>query len=857
MIGEPAVAHPYRLPRTVIPSRYDLTLEPDLGAGTFTGTVAIELGLRRAVSEIVLNAVELDVGDAHLLHAGARIDPAGVEHEPRAERVIVRLASPIPAGCYTLALSFRGILSDRLTGLYRARFHGPDGAERTILATQLQATNARRVFPCFDEPSFKAPFRVTLVVADGLPCVSNGEVVAELALPNGKRAVRFAETMPLAPYLVAVAAGPFEATEPLDAGGVSLRTLHVPGKAHLTAFAQSLGAFALRYFTERYGIPYPGDKLDQVAIPDFAAAGMENAGCITYREAVLLIDPQSAPRAELVRSADVIAHEIAHLWFGDLVTLEWWNALWLNEAFATFMGLGCVDAYEPAWERWTQFALDRTKALETDALESTRTLEYPVESPQQAIGMLDVLTYLKGASLLRMLERFVGTEPFFAAVTSYLQEYAHGNATGDDLWDAIERVAGRPVRAMMRSWVFQSGYPVVTAALDEQRTTLRLAQRRFRFADADHGDEPLFVVPVEVRAYGASGRAERVALLEGESAEIVFAEPVDAVVVNAGGYGYYRVRYEPEMLRALLARREELSAVERCALVDDAWAAVLRGSLDAAAFLDAVSAGEESDANVWTLLATSLDELDRILDGGAREAYRTIVRRMVAPPLNALGWEPRDEEPARKRELRAILVRLLAITGGDGDAVARARAVHERYLRDPAVVEPNLAAAAGAVVAAHGDEREYERFAERARGAPAPPEQVRYQRFLAAFPGRRQMERTLDACIGGTLRAQDAPYVLGACLRNPEHGFTAWRFVERHWAAIGRLSSPIALAPLLAGITTLSRPDEAARVTAFLGEHDVGPARSIVRRHLERLQVNAALRARESARFGRAPAAFG
>ncbi len=317
--------------------------------------------------------------------------------------------------------------------------------------------------------------------------------------------------MVMSTYLVAFVVGPLEATDPVDVDGIPLRIVHVPGKGNLTGFGLDVGAFALRWFQDYYGIAYPGDKVDLLALPDFAAGAMENLGCITFRESLLLVDPTTSTMSEQMLVADVVAHELAHMWFGDLVTMRWWNGIWLNEAFATFMEIAACDAYRPDWGRWTLFGLERSAALETDSLESTRPVEYEVRSPQDCEGMFDVLTYQKGGSLLRMLEQYLSPERFREGVSHYLRKHSYGNTETNDLWDAIESTSGEPVRRMMDSWIWQPGYPLVSAALDGDRLILR--QRRFAFDERTLDEDvtpTTWLVPVHVRA-GAQvvGRAAR------------------------------------------------------------------------------------------------------------------------------------------------------------------------------------------------------------------------------------------------------------------------------------------------------------------------------------------------------------
>ena len=497
-----------------------------------------------------------------------------------------------------------------------------------IAATQMQSTDCRRAFPCWDEPDFKAVFAVTLVVDDDLIAISNGSEQSRVERPDGKVAVRFADSMVMSSYLVAFVVGRLEATDWVDVDGIPIRLVHVPGKAGLTAFGLDCAAFCLRWFQDYYGIAYPSDKVDLVALPDFAAGAMENLGCITFRENLLLVDPATATQNERQLVADVVAHELAHMWFGDLVTMGWWNGIWLNEAFATFMELAACDAYRPEWDRWTAFGLERSVAFETDSLSSTRPVEFPVLSPSDCEGMFDVLTYQKGGALLRMLEQYLGADRFREGVSHYLRTHAYGNTDTSDLWDAIEHTSGEPVRRMMDSWIWQPGFPLVTVRRDGDE--LVLGQRRFSFDPAD-GATPLWVMPILVRQGDSGGDAASTTavLLDGD--EVRVPATGGPVVVNVGGHGFFRVSYSDE-LRSLLTSDvvSDMTTLERYNLVDDAWNAVVAGDLDAIEYVELVERfGDERQHGVWQSIAIGLRAVGRLI-GDEQPARGGFERRVAA-----------------------------------------------------------------------------------------------------------------------------------------------------------------------------------------------------------------------------------
>ena len=843
---------PYHLPRSVIPSRYDLTLQPDLEQATFTGSVIIALDVVEPADAIWLNAAELEIISTALEDAdGNHVCSPEAELLADQERLRLGLGASLPPGGYRLMLGFEGILNDKLHGFYLSTFKDDDGQEHRIATTQFESTDARRAFPCFDEPDFKAVFGVTLIVPDDLYAVSNAPVISETPAGNGWRLVSFEDTMKMSTYLVAFIVGPFEATEAVDVDGVPLRVVHPVGKGQLTEFALEVGAFTLRHFADYYDIPYPGQKLDLVAIPDFAFGAMENLGCVTFREVLLLLDPQQATQPERVRVADVIAHEIAHMWFGDLVTMRWWNGIWLNEAFATFMGTMAVDAFDADWQRWVQFGLERSAAFDVDSLHHTRPIEYPVQSPSDADGMFDLLTYEKGGSVLRMLEQHLDETPFRDGIRHYLKKHQYGNTETNDLWDAIEEVTGEPARRVMDSWIFQRGFPLLSVDGDGDGQ-LTITQERFSFTPLSNGDDSVWSIPVTLR-YGRGGQvAERRDLLESASRDLDFGGPVDWVVVNAGGHGFYRVRYAPDLLQQLRPiMLHQLSAIERYGLMDDTWASVLSGNTSAADFL-ALAQGlrDDDDLDVWTLLCGCLDHLGRLLDGEAEACYQAVLRGLYAPALERLGWAPKPDDTSRTLELRGLIVRSLAVAANDAGVQEQCRELHARYLQDSSSVEPNVAAAAAAAVACCGGGDDYGVFVERSKTGATPQEVRRYQSLLASFPGSDQMAATLGMCLDGTVRTQDAPYLVAQCLRNRRCGEQAWRFVGDNWAAMLEAYPSNAIVRMLDGVKALSLPDVAADVSAFFDGHEVPQGELTLRQHLERLQVNVALREREAGRFG-------
>ncbi len=858
---------PRRLGRSVIPTRYELTLAPDIEKAIFEGSEEITIDVRERSEAIILNAAELHIHSAWITDAdGRRTDVSGIETDDSREEARLVLAEAVGAGSYRLHIDFAGSLNDKLRGFYRSRYEDATGHTRIIATTQFESTEARRAFPCFDEPDLKAVFSVTLVVDQGFLAVSNSPIASDTTDARGVRTVRFADTMKMSTYLVAFIVGPLEASEPVDADGVPVRVIHPLGQGRLTKHALEVAQFSLRFFAGYYAIPYPGRKLDLVALPDFAMGAMENLGCVTFRESLLLVDPDAVTHGELERSAEVIAHELAHMWFGDLVTMRWWNGIWLNEAFATFMANKALEAYKPEWQPWVQFSLGRAAAFEVDALESSRSIEYPVESPADAEGMFDVLTYQKGAAVLRMLEQYLGEESFRQGIRGYLAKHSYENTETQDLWAALEAATKEPVERIMTSWIFQRGFPRVRAerahedrssGADGRGAVLRLAQEQYRLgpwtAAGRDEEPPRWVIPLLLRVGPTDeGDADvhRV-LMDGAKLDLPLKAAPRYAVVNAESAGYYRVAYDHELSAELSERIfEALAPVERFVLLDDAWSMLLAGESDAASFLElALKFAPETDVNVWKALAGSLGHLTRLVEAEPLKRLRGIVSRLVGSPLERIGWSPSEGEAERVRQLRGLLVETLCVAGRDENALARARTTWSRSLSEAASVEPNLAAAAVAAIASVGGQEDYERFVELSTRATTPQARLRYLYALASFPGIDEIERTLAMTLSGEVRTQNAPFLLGSALANRYHGERTWAFIRDHWERINSAFPSNTIVRMLGGLRVISRRSLASEVEAFFSEHPVPQGQITLRQHLELMKVNVELREREESRF--------
>ncbi|HTV10520.1 MAG TPA: M1 family metallopeptidase [Acidimicrobiales bacterium] len=855
---------PYRLPRDVVPEHYELVIEPDLPGATFVGAAGIDLRVLAATSDIVLNANELDINRAALVMADGRNVVPEVIYRPGEQQLCLRLPTPLLPGNCRLDLRFTGKLNELLRGFYRSKFKSPSGKEQWVASTQFESTDARRAFPCWDEPDFKATFGVTLVADDGLTALSNAREVSSELVGNGKRRTRFAKTIKMSTYLVAFIVGPFELTSPRVVDGVPMRIAYVPGRGALTALAERAAAHALSFLRNYFSMPYPADKLDHIAIPDFASGAMENVGLVTYRETALLVAEDSA-QVERQRVVSTVAHETAHMWFGDLVTMRWWEGIWLNEAFATFMETLATDQFEPRWQIWDNFGVDRAAALATDGLRASRAIEHPVGRPEEADDMFDVITYDKGASVLRMIERYLGDETFRRGLNLYLDTHRFSNTDVTDLWDALESASGQPIRAAMSTWVDQPGHPLVSASLTGP-FELTLSQRRFLLDGGAPDAEQTWAVPVSLRYGTAEGGVEHDQLLLQDVSTTVPLKAVPTwLVVNEEAWGVYRTYYSEDLRGRLLSSHTGLSNRERLSLVSDMWATTVAGLVSLPSSLEVWwTLRDDRDPDVWWAISSGLGLLDLISHEEDRQRLHSFVVALAGGLFDDLGWGPAihpqgargqgqrlggngasGESPQQAR-LRARLVTLLGTLGSD-DAV-RTEARKRLALADAgeAPLPPDLATAVAQVVASAGGDEEWSVLYCHYKDAATPQDEVRYLQSLGGFSNGALLSRSIELTFSGEVRNQDAPYLLMSILGKREGSVLAWEAIEAHWEEMQRRWPANSIHRMLEALPGLAGTSHAAadRALAWLDAHPLPRGELKLRQARERLKVNLAFRER-------------
>jgi aminopeptidase N len=848
-IAVPVTAAAQRLPAGVTPEHYTLWFAPDLEKATFRGRETIRVGLGAPATTVTLHAAEITFGAVEI-EAGGRTQTATVRVDETTETATLTVPQRMAVGAATIRITYTGILNDKLRGFYLSRANG-----RNYAVSQMEATDARRAFPSFDEPAKKATFDVTLMIDAADTAISNGRQITDTPGPeSGKHTVTFATTPKMSTYLVALLVGDFVCRDGV-AATTPIRVCATPDKHQLTVFALKAAEHQVQFFDDYFGIPYPFGKLDIIGVPDFAAGAMENAGAITFRERLLLADEATASVDTLKAVASVVAHEIAHQWFGNLVTMAWWDDIWLNEGFATWAANKPLAAWKPEWRMDINAAEETQTALALDALRSTRAIRTKVETPAEINEVFDPIAYEKTSGVLNMIEAYVGPEAFRKGVSAYLTRYSSGNAAGEDFWMEMTRVTEKPVNRIMRSFVDQAGAPALSVRTRcvNGNTQVTVRQRKFEGTPAAGASSKAATwQPWSLPVCVTTGSGQPTCQLVSAATETFTATGCGAAFVNADARGYYFTEYEPEALGALATRTPPLSAAERISLLGDEWRTVRAGRHDIGTYLDLASAfaGDTTPDVTSEVVARLAYVHGAVADPGERDAYAAWLRRTFRPALDAIGEEPRAGDSDDVLTRRGALWRLLGLTAGDTALQTRARTLAEGYLANPASLPPTFAASVLQVAAAGGDAALYDRYVAAAKAAMATPEQY-YRVFnaLASFRLLALADRTLAFALSPEVRTQDAPSLLAQLLNSGAQD-QAWAALSSQWGTVvERLGDFQAVPYVVTALGGFCSPEKGAEIRAFFAAHPVPAAARGLAQALERIDACVALDQRQSAPF--------
>src|SRR5262245_51947942 len=625
----PAAAQ--RLPGTVVPDHYTLAFEPDLAKETFLGRESIRVTLTEPTTSITLHAVDITFGEVTIT-SGGKTQTAKVAMDAKNETATFTVPERLGEGQATIQISYNGVLNDQLRGFYISKANG-----RKYAVSQLEATDARRAFPSFDEPIYKATYDISMTVAVGDTAISNGKVTSDMPGPQpGTHTLTFARTPRMSSYLVALVVGDVACHE-CSSEVIPIRICSTPDKLALTGFALEAAVQQLKFLNDYFGIKYPFGKLDIIGVPDFSAGAMENIGAITFRERLLLVDPASASIGARKRVAAVISHEIAHQWFGDLVTMKWWDDIWLNEGFATWMANKPLAAWKPEWRVDLDDAADTQGALGIDALKSTRAIRMKVETPEEINEVFDGIAYEKTAAVLRMIEKYVGPDAFRKGVASYLKKYSYNNAAGEDFWSEVARVTGKPVDRIMRSFVDQVGAPVlsVRSTCSQKSSEIELKVGRFMGTPGASPTPQTWTLPVALKMPNGQTRYELIDRAE----RTIKVNGCGTTFANADSRGYYFTDYTADTVDGFAKTPATRNAAERISLLGDEWWMVRAGRHDIDQYLNlAASMASEETPVILDTIMTRLDTIgDDIADATEKARYQAWIRARFNPVLTSLG----------------------------------------------------------------------------------------------------------------------------------------------------------------------------------------------------------------------------
>ena len=779
---------PGKLPKDVRPVEYAIRIAPDLEKLTFTGSETVQLDVFKPVGKLVLNALEMEITAAAI--DDQPLPPTSIKLDPVEQTLTLALPHELAAGDHQLALKFRGKINPQGQGLFFARYQEQGTNEKKImLGTQFEATDARRMFPCWDEPSFRARFQLTAVVPENFTAVSNMPVQNE-EKKGGHKEVRFALSPAMSSYLVVLVAGELDSIES-EQDGVKLRIFATKGKAERGRYALESTAKILHYYNDYFGVPYPLPKLDQIAVPGGFGGAMENWGGITYYESALLFDPKNSSAQTQQNIFAVIAHEVAHQWFGDLVTMAWWDNLWLNEGFASWMGSKCTDHFNPKWNEWLRrnvprspnrrIGFDKDTAMQSDARATTHPVQQPVATEAEAGSAFDEITYKKGQSIIRMLESFLGDDVFRDGIRKYIAAHQYSNTTTADLWEALTEVSGKPVGEIAPDWTEQPGFPLVKVA--RQETTIKLTQERFT-VHFPHPPALQWQIPLTYLTEGQS--APNSFLMRDASADLPGEVPNDrAIKFNVGDAGYYRVEYDDLSWKLLVARLDELSESDRVNLLIDAWALVEAEREPLSHYLNLASQVLKDDQlAVYDQVIDTFSLINQILAGeSSRPAFQQYARSLLRPAFDRLGWESKPGEAFQDAFLRASLIRGLGVLN-EADVITGCRTRFDRFLQDPGTVSADLRPAVLAVVGRYADASTWEKLHKLGRQTTSIEEKQYDYEALASTIDAKLLPRTMAIALTDELPTSRAAYLLPFIARQSEHPDLVWKFAREHMKAL-------------------------------------------------------------------------
>ncbi|KAL2022807.1 hypothetical protein VTK56DRAFT_4623 [Thermocarpiscus australiensis] len=816
------------LPANVVPRHYHVTLEPDFKKLTFDGTVVIDLDVVDESKSISLHTLELDIHSAKISSGGQTVSSSpSLSYDEAKQVTTFDFDNAVAKGSKAqLEIKFTGQLNDKMAGFYRSTYKNPDGSEGILAVSQMEPTDARRAFPCFDEPSLKAEFTVTLIADSNLTCLSNMDVAAETEIRSGtgstKKAVTFNKSPPMSTYLVAFVVGELNYIE-TNEFRVPVRVYAPPGQnIEHGRFSLNLAAKTLAFYEKLFGIEFPLPKMDQIAIPDFAQGAMENWGLITYRVVDLLLDEKVSGAATKERVAEVVQHELAHQWFGNLVTMSWWDGLWLNEGFATWTSWYSCNVFYPEWKVWETYVVDNLqRALSLDSLRSSHPVEVPVKRADEINQIFDAISYSKGSCVLRMISTYLGEETFLDGVRRYLKKHAYGNTQTGDLWASLSEASGTSVEEVMQVWTKQTGFPVLSVS-ESGDNTIHVKQNRFLRTGDVKPEEDKVIYPVYLGLRTKDGIDDSKMLVKREDS---FSVPsTDFFKLNANHTGLYRTAYSSERLKKLsdAAKNGLLSVEDRAGMIADAGALAASGYQKTSEVLSFLKGfGSETEFVVWNEIIARVSSVQNawIFEAkDVRDGLEAFLRDLVSPKAHQLGWEFSAEDGHIEQQFKAMMFGSAGLSG-DQTIINASKDMFKRFMTgDRLAIHPNIRGSVFSMALKYGGKEEYDAVLNFYRTSTNSDERNTALRCLGRAKDPELIKRTLDLLFNGEVKDQDI-YMPASGLRGHPEGILAlFEFMVDHWEPlIKKLPPALSMLGTMVTIMTSSftKKEQLAKVEKF------------------------------------------
>ena len=815
------------------PLNYKLTFEPDLKKFTFDGLESISINCKKSVNIITMNCAELKIKSC-IVKSGQKIIESTPKINEKKEELQIKLGEKIRGLC-TVDLEFEGILNDRLLGFYRSKYQ-QNGKTKYLATTQFEAADARRAFPCWDEPEAKATFEISIITDNKFTAISNMPIKTKKKTGN-KTTYNFQKTPLVSTYLIYLGVGEFEYLTG-KAGKIQIRVVTTKGNTSRGKFSLELGKKLLTSYEKYFGIKFPLPKLDLIAVPDFAAGAMENWGAITFRETILLYDPKTSSTRTKQFIAEVISHEIAHMWFGNLVTMKWWNDLWLNESFATFMATKFVDKFYPEWDLWNQFVEDAMNvAMGLDSLKTTHPIDVKVNSPAEIREIFDAISYDKGGCVLRMLENYVGEPNFQKGLKNYLSDFKYKNAKGQDLWDAIGKASGMPVTAMINTWLKQPGFPLVE--INQDGNNLKIKQKRYLLESDKKFSKGLWSIPLSLGLEKETSKT----LFSKKSMSVKLPKNTIGFVANYGRKGFYRVKYDEGILLDLkmLVDQKRIPPIDRWAIQNDLFSLCVSGDEQVRNYLDFSDAYFDEDSYLASVnVAHNLASLYfRAFDEKFIEEIRSYAINYFRKILSNLGWEPQKSDKHTDALLRTFTIAVLGKMNDDS-VTDEAIRKYQKFLKSPSSLSPDLIETICSIAAWNGNSKTFAELKKLYTNAKTMEEKLRFLGAMCGFQDKKLLVRTLNFSQTPEVRSQNMQLPIMKVAGNPYGEKVLWPWLKKNWKNINKKvghGNPL-FNRIVASITGVADDSMEPEIKLFFKNNPTPGTERTQSQTLERIRIN-------------------